>query len=76
MKEEYGYCRISTPKQNIDRQGRNILKGINKYLLSLAKEQIRIALSKQKRGFRPAPEDFQGNQNRKAEWKADRQNQR
>lgn len=25
MKEEYGYCRISTPKQNIDRQERNIL---------------------------------------------------
>lgn len=24
-KEEYGYCRISTPKQNIDRQERNIL---------------------------------------------------
>lgn len=22
---EYGYCRISTPKQNIDRQVRNIL---------------------------------------------------
>lgn len=26
MKEEYGYCRISTPKQNIDRQERNILE--------------------------------------------------
>jgi len=25
MKAEYGYCRISTPKQNIDRQERNIL---------------------------------------------------
>lgn len=25
MKEEYGYCRISTSKQNIDRQERNIL---------------------------------------------------
>lgn len=25
MKQEYGYCRISTPKQNIDRQERNIL---------------------------------------------------
>ena len=24
--EEYGYCRISTPKQNIERQERNILK--------------------------------------------------
>lgn len=24
MKKEYGYCRISTPKQNIDRQERNI----------------------------------------------------
>lgn len=27
MKQEYGYCRISTPKQNIDRQERNILEG-------------------------------------------------
>ncbi|MBP3620102.1 MAG: recombinase family protein [Clostridia bacterium] len=26
MKEEYGYCRISTPRQNIDRQERNILE--------------------------------------------------
>ena len=26
MKEEYGYCRISTPKQNISRQERNILE--------------------------------------------------
>ena len=26
MKEEYGYCRISTSKQNIDRQERNILE--------------------------------------------------
>lgn len=26
MKQEYGYCRISTPKQNIDRQERNILE--------------------------------------------------
>lgn len=26
MSEEYGYCRISTPKQNIDRQERNILQ--------------------------------------------------
>ena len=26
MKVEYGYCRISTPKQNIDRQERNILE--------------------------------------------------
>ncbi len=26
MKLEYGYCRISTPKQNIDRQERNILE--------------------------------------------------
>lgn len=26
IKEEYGYCRISTPKQNIDRQERNILE--------------------------------------------------
>lgn len=26
MKAEYGYCRISTPKQNIDRQERNILE--------------------------------------------------
>ncbi|MBD5136573.1 MAG: recombinase family protein [Lachnospiraceae bacterium] len=26
MKEEYGYCRISTPKQNIDRQELNILE--------------------------------------------------
>ncbi len=26
MREEYGYCRISTPKQNIDRQERNILE--------------------------------------------------
>ena len=26
MKEAYGYCRISTPKQNIDRQERNILE--------------------------------------------------
>ena len=25
-KEQYGYCRISTPKQNIDRQERNILE--------------------------------------------------
>ncbi len=25
-REEYGYCRISTPKQNIDRQERNILE--------------------------------------------------
>lgn len=25
MRQEYGYCRISTPKQNIDRQERNIL---------------------------------------------------
>ena len=26
IKQEYGYCRISTPKQNIDRQERNILE--------------------------------------------------
>ena len=26
MKEEYGYCRISTPKQNISRQERNIIE--------------------------------------------------
>lgn len=26
MKEKYGYCRISTPKQNIDRQERNVLE--------------------------------------------------
>ncbi len=26
MKEKYRYCRISTPKQNIDRQERNILE--------------------------------------------------
>lgn len=26
MKEDYGYCRISTPKQNISRQERNILE--------------------------------------------------
>lgn len=26
MKEEYEYFRISTPKQNIDRQERNILE--------------------------------------------------
>ena len=26
MRQEYGYCRISTPKQNIDRQERNILE--------------------------------------------------
>ena len=25
-KEIFGYCRISTPKQNIDRQERNILE--------------------------------------------------
>ena len=26
MNKVYGYCRISTPKQNIERQVRNILK--------------------------------------------------
>ena len=26
MNKVYGYCRISTPKQNIDRQERNILE--------------------------------------------------
>ena len=52
-----------------------ILEGINKYLLSLAKEQIRIAFEQSgKRGFRLTSADFRGNQNCKAEWKADRQN--
>lgn len=65
MGKIYGYVRISTKKQNMDRQIRNIqkeypetviikevytgtnvdyiLEGVNKYLLSLAKEQIRLA---------------------------------
>ena len=29
MREEYGYCRISTPKQNIDRQDRKESKPQN-----------------------------------------------
>ena len=31
MSKEYGYTRISTPKQNIDRQVRNILADIRKH---------------------------------------------
>lgn len=64
MGKIYGYVRISTKKQNMERQIRNIqkeypeaviikevytgtnvdyiLEGVNKYLLSLAKEQIRL----------------------------------
>ena len=64
MEKIYGYVRISTKKQNMERQIRNIqkeypeaviikevytginvdyiLEGVNKYLLSLVKEQIRL----------------------------------
>lgn len=46
----YGYCRVSSKKQNIERQVRNILavyptaiiEALNQYTIALAKQQIRI----------------------------------
>ena len=46
----YGYCRVSSKKQNIERQVRNILavyptaiiEALNQYTIALAKQQVRI----------------------------------
>lgn len=67
MSKEYGYARISTPKQNIDRQVRNILAAhpqahIIKEVFTGTKFQGRKDLDKLLRTVKPGDTKIQRNE--------------